>query len=1090
MSDSPETGTSGRKTPDGSPSEEIKGEDAALTEPLPSLRITALSIADRALEFLSTASNETLGACLVGLSATTYFILGRVGLVLIGVVGGVALHATWDGTIRGLDISKDAASEEKRRREVALDVAQRVLEWRRDRKGDEDAEKPSQSMADLQLLSGTRLDYSSFRPETSAALTEFTDAVVRDYVKWWYSPILPKEESFPASCEQTLVAFINSMSTHLWRKRPEDTFLNFLTNSSSIVVVYLEELMAAVSACPNSSTLEAIETYLELKPTSNLANLIDTESQGRKLDIVAEDILECYLDPKSFNCRPVKTFLREVLAKLILEVTVQKCSTEDFINGWIVYLLEEGQPESMKELESPLNDVVQEAAESARPGDITSPQESQTVEMKKKQHEQRANHRRVVSRAQEAMDDAMQEAQRLTQMIQEEDARRAREEQDQSQKTSQTNTTSTSNPDEKISPPLPQRPKDSNGHSMSASIASSFDDASESNEQAVVTPTSSQSGSHDLTTMSESRQSVDPPVHANSSSESIVDTSKAAFTSFDQLIPNQVPTALASSPERAKAQPAPLTLHEAIVTIFDDSVAGDRESRLALKTKPTADYLIQIEPRTSHYPGWMIIRKYADFENLHEVIKRISVISGVPEFSQAHAQLPTWKGRTKAQLRESLERYLTDAVRFRSLAESDGMKRFLEKDQALSRAGSQTKFAGLGWPSPAAFETMGKGMIDALTKAPKEVAGGGKALLGGVTGVFTGGHPSKRSSTSISSQPPGSARQSTSSPISSPRSEASVYISQGGRKSEDSLTKMAASTGRKIIDTQPGPEPPMERKSSYPTEGSVAPRSATSARSRPPVSSQTNSGRSSVRQSMDGATPILGGDQILTLPPPPSAIPDDYNITEEYESPPPKPPRPQSPSLSKQSTLGPEDDVADSSAKPRTDIPQKKSVPLSEQETQMTIELVFAMITSFYSLSSAWTLRRTLLSAAKSFLLRPGNPQVDSIRQLVQSTVIESNTSDAGIATHIRKLRENSLPTEEELAAWPPPLNEDEKRKLREKARKLLEARGMPAALTGVMGLAATKEAVSRVFDSLMIDKVARGLVFGVMLQALRAVTQ
>src|SRR6266480_6019842 len=55
------------------------------------LQTTLQRFADRAIDFLSSASNETLGACLVGLGATTYFILGRVGLVVIGVAGGIVL---------------------------------------------------------------------------------------------------------------------------------------------------------------------------------------------------------------------------------------------------------------------------------------------------------------------------------------------------------------------------------------------------------------------------------------------------------------------------------------------------------------------------------------------------------------------------------------------------------------------------------------------------------------------------------------------------------------------------------------------------------------------------------------------------------------------------------------------------------------------------------------------------------------------------------------------------------------------------------------------------------------------------------------
>ena len=108
---------------------------------------------------------------------------------------------------------------------------------------------------------------------------------------------------------------------------------------------------------------------------------------------------------------------------------------------------------------------------------------------------------------------------------------------------------------------------------------------------------------------------------------------------------------------------------------------------------------------------------------------------------------------------------------------------------------------------------------------------------------------------------------------------------------------------------------------------------------------------------------------------------------------------------------------------------------LTEQETQVAVELLFATIQELYTLSSAWALRRSLLMAAKSFLLRPGNPQLLSIRELLQSTVLDTNTSDAGIAIHICKIRLNALPTEE-LKFWPAEMSASEKEELI-KARKL-----------------------------------------------------
>lgn len=490
----------------------------------------------------------------------------------------------------------------------------------------------------------------------------------------------------------------------------------------------------------------------------------------------------------------------------------------------------------------------------------------------------------------------------------------------------------------------------------------------------------------------------------------------------------------------------------------------------------------------------MIARKFADFETLHEVLRRISVVSGVG-FVEAHPSLPNWRGHTKASLRGELERYLNDAVHFRPLAESEGMRRFLEKETGLSQSPSTSKggFPGIGWPSPSAFENMGKGMIDVLAKAPKEVAGGGKAFFGGVTGVLGG------VGSIVPKKGTASARQLSQTPASSPsrhvRDESTTSGFPAGRKSTDSLRS------QQILDTQPAPITQMEYRLSHNPdfEAGTKPRLTSSSRSSLYSGSREQSRAPSIRDSVDEIFPTYGGDQIMNLPPLPTDISDDYDAVNQRPLPQPRERQSleheRSPGDSLKSAqnitaTGPTEPPS-TKAPPESPTKQPKpQPPLTEQETQVTIELLFAVINELYTLSSAWTLRKTLLSAAKTFLLRPGNPQLESIRVLLNSTVLEANTSDAGIAAHLRKLRENALPTEEELNGWPKPLDEEEKERLRGKARRLLVERGMPQALTSVMGAAASGEALGKVFDCLQVERVARGLVFGLVLQGVRAVAQ
>ena len=156
-------------------------ENNSLPEPT-TRRGNIQDYANHVLEFLANASNETLVSCLVGLGAATYFILGRLGLVLIGVVGGVALHATWEYHGQGYESLR--ATELKRRREIGIDVVNRVLDWRRSKVNAQDSAAPAEIA--VQISSQHVADYSSIRPATRAALEDVTDAVVRDYVKYNY----------------------------------------------------------------------------------------------------------------------------------------------------------------------------------------------------------------------------------------------------------------------------------------------------------------------------------------------------------------------------------------------------------------------------------------------------------------------------------------------------------------------------------------------------------------------------------------------------------------------------------------------------------------------------------------------------------------------------------------------------------------------------------------------------------------------------------------------------------------------------------------------------------------------------------------
>ncbi|KAG9244433.1 putative meiotically up-regulated gene protein [Calycina marina] len=1033
----------------------------------------------KALRFLSTASVETIGGIAVGLAACTYFVLGRLGLVLIGAVGGIVLHATWETQ------QSESGTAEEIRREKALDIVKRLLDLESAKARDVDAE-----------LEPPGSSFEGFRPETAAALNDLVDAVVRDYVKWWYTPILPQEQSFSAATKQTLTKFILAISNHLSKKRPADAFLNFLTNSSSIIIVFLSELSRALSDVQGNTTpVEAVHAYLNDNPTSSLANVLDQGQQAKKFSMIAEDILANFLDNQTFKCETSKIFLREMLAGVVLETTLKSCSKPEWINGWIVYLLESGEPDMNQAIDAGMGTANTSSNIDAIDGNlggigVAKAPKSLAVRQEEKGHKKR------LSKAEEAMEAAMEEARRLSTLIAEDEKKKKRE--------STTQVDGLGLPFE---------------HQNQAQIGTGSPEKTHPESQKDGSPTpESKPPVFDLASpdwgnsdapVANSAPTL-PPVSQPRSPKSVQTAVAAAskphesFTSFDQILPIQPPPLL------QRGQTVSLTLHNANIVIFDDSTPMETGR---IRNKPNGDILIQIEPKSEQHPGWMIVRRYSDFETLHEVLRRIAQISGVTAFTEQHHFLPKWKEHTKASLRGELERYLKDACWYQPLAESEGMKRFLEKDQGQGSYGKEK--AGFGWPTPSAFENMGKGMLDVLTSAPKGVAGGGKMIGSGIGGVFTnlGNLGQKKPAPApTSTAPPTPATANAGQTNGFNGNASNIGMHYAGRSSTSSLSKMGSASqislsssrvGRAsedssrattpIIQTQPSKIQPMERRPSHNIENDSEREIAA-----PSTRSSISLGRRSANHSREPSlapvsrrgtplsSPLNGSMERFSLPPPPIDMPNDwYQVPEDSAS-------------SRRSTSTAPQGRA-SLTIPRqpseqvTPIPTRRllrdNTPLTEPETKVAIELMFAVINELYTLSSAWNIRRTLLTAAKQFLLRPGNPSLSSIQSLIQDSIIASNTSDTGIASHLRKIRENALPTAEELKAWPAEMTAEEKKKLRIKARALFVANAIPEALKGVMGQAAAETAMARIFDLVQEGDVARGLIFGLILQGVRAVT-
>ncbi|GAP92844.1 putative px domain-containing protein [Rosellinia necatrix] len=1023
-------------------------------------------VATYIFQFLSTATPGTLGAIGVALAAVTYFILGRIGLLLIGAFAGITSFVVWES--QNPEVARAVRGER----------GQAFLERLFDsRSGDSDSKPKYDEEIDLVAIARS---FDDFQPETRDALYELVDAVIRDYVDWWYAPIVPSDKSFPLACRKTLTQFILSFSNRLRRKRPADAFVDFVTHSCSIIIVFFSEMAAAYNELPANTHMtaaDAIYNYLATHPEAPLSNLLSQRQQAAKFKVVAEDLLS-FLDKSSYDCNPARAFLREILSTIILEGTLQTCSKAEWINGWIVYLLESGETDLSQAIDDAIQDQKAFGDIDGNVGNIGLSKGNRNSYELDRQRRKDMVHKKKLSKADEEMEKAAEEMRKLNEMI---------AEADRTKSFSQTVSDQASEPGGVLKGSICEQDPgaESSPSNIPVGRSNTFGTRSES------APNSLQAEKNeDAPRLSESPMSLKSPTDTSNQPVAPANNRQSApaqrFTSFDQLVP---PAKDEENEDGSPSKPPPLTIHNASITVHDD-ISTDNGR---LRNKPTWEYLLQIEPSSSHYSGWMIMKTYVQFEGLHESLRRIANISGAMAFLEAHSSFPSWKLHTRSSLRGEIERYMRNACTEKSLAESEAMKRFLDKGQD-PKMGVNRGFS---------FESMGKGMLDAIQNAPKGALDGGKVVMGGVTGVFGNiGLGSKRATnTSIqefqTAQGSSSRSSSSSRPVSLPvlpRMDTTVTMS-GSKISRDSLDSQRSS----IVSVQPSKIPPMDRRGSSQVDleldSTLHPASADRWDRKSSMSAASSRVHSRASSTAAIRSPLRSSSEVslsnLKLPPPPNEITDDYGSPTSTRLSMESHPRfsnsftsPTRTSLDQQGRPLQTNGTNGGAKRPAKQLP-----PLSEQETRVAIELLFAVINELYTLSSAWNIRRTLLTAAKSFLLRPGNPSLISIQSLIQDSLLDAHTSDDGLATHIRKLRENSLPTEEERKLWPADLTAAEKEELREKARKLFIQSGVPTALMGIMGQSATNEALGRVFDCLQIEEVARGLFFGLILQAVRVAT-
>lgn len=551
----------------------------------------------------------------------------------------------------------------------------------------------------------------------------------------------------------------------------------------------------------------------------------------------------------------------------------------------------------------------------------------------------------------------------------------------------------------------------------------------------------------------------------------------AAQTSNEKPVSsNSIPsaeTARLSSSSLNYEEPPQETLQGANISLMD--LSTDAGTGKPIRQKSTLSYMITIELVGGRVPGWVAIKQFSDFESLHEVLRRLAIVSGLRSFP---IELPESKGKMHQTLADELEQYLKTALAQKQLADSEAMKRFFGKEiNDLSLGKKKT------WPP---LKGVGEGMRGAMLSS----AEGSQKLL--AAAWATTGINKKRSSTPIGTAK--SQSEATLKDIMKPPAE----------KSPAEKASAASNLKDLVTDEIPSPE---EEDTSY---HSPLFRESATFLNQMNAAPDTGLQRSSTSSSLNGYTFIGDGDVSN------SASSTSLNVVENMPS---RPlvykPQEDAPRMSQTFTTAPRESVETSVPKAPSPLPpplperhperqtkttsQPPPLPeraprlpprlpprpqapeLSANDAQQILDIGFTILSEFYALSPrTWLIRKSLLNLLKSLLISNGLTYIETIRTMIQEDLIKNClTSDDWIASQVKAVTDSMWPP----TPWPP--MDDEAYKIQ--AKELFVNKMLPETMRGLMGGAATTQALEIVFEALQDQRVAKGILVALMCDVIKA---
>jgi hypothetical protein len=241
--------------------------------------------------------------------------------------------------------------------------------------------------------------------------------------------------------------------------------------------------------------------------------------------------------------------------------------------------------------------------------------------------------------------------------------------------------------------------------------------------------------------------------------------------------------------------------------------------------------------------------------------------------------------------------------------------------------------------------------------------------------------------------------------------------------------------------------------------------------------------RNSTSSSLNGYM-FIGGDEessksasstSLETPGVPSRLPEpEPEPSSQVPTPVPESISPPPPPISKSPSPAPQERPSKPATKPA-------APELSANDAQQILDIGFSILSELYALSPrTWMIRKSLLNLLKSLLISNGRTYIDTIRTMLQEDLINKClASDDWLASQVKAVTESMFPSI--------PFAPIDDAAYKVQAKELFMSKMLPETMRGLMGGAATSQALEVVFEALQDQRVAKGILVALMCDIIRA---